>query len=84
MKKTINDFEIERNIIAIDRKKYPADKVVSVQEFDAIISENYKEFTGCNHADRTQFLIDNGYVLTHENMLNSDLSANLVETDQSV
>lgn len=70
---TISDYEKSHNIIALDRSKYPADKKID-DSFSETVAGNIGDFLGMNHKDRIEFLKKNGYELTHENMVNSDLS----------
>ena len=73
-KLTIAELEKEYGYIARDRKTYPANKKMTREDFvEATKEEN--GFLGINHEDRTKFLEDNGYPVTHENMINVELSA---------
>lgn len=77
--KTIEQHERERNLMARDRKKYPADKKLTDDEFTEIFTGDINNFVGVNHEDRIEFLKTNGYPVTHENMIDSELSAQLPE-----
>lgn len=68
-KKTIKDWELEKGFIV--RGAQPMTKLTE-QEFDDIPAG---EKVGVNHKDRVQFLKDNGYEVTRENMINVDLGA---------
>lgn len=77
--KTISEWEKERGILFVDREKFPANKKFTEAEMDEAM-DNIGNFRGVNHADRIKFLKANGYPVTHENMLDSDLSAKAPET----
>lgn len=77
--KTIGQHEKERNLLARDRKKYPAEKHLTDDEFTEMFTSDINNFAGCNHDDRIAFLKANGYPVTHENMLNSELPSRSVE-----
>lgn len=68
-KKTIKDWEQEKGVIV--RGAQPLTKLTE-QEFNDIPDG---EKTGVNHKDRIQFLKDNGYEVTRENMINTELGA---------
>lgn len=69
--KTITEHEHERGVIAVDRKKYPANKKLTAEEFEAVMLT--PDFLGIDYESRTDFLTKNGYELTHANMINADL-----------
>jgi len=71
----LSQYEKKFGIIATDRKKYPDTLELTDKEWDKLYEENWKDFSGVNHDDRIKFLKDNGYAVTHENMLNPELSA---------
>ena len=71
----LQELEKAKGLLAIDRKKYPAEMLLSEADFDEIFRKNTKDFQGCDHAPRIAFLKRNGYEVTHQNMLNADLPA---------
>lgn len=73
MKKRLEKLEIERNLIAFDRKKYPIDMMLDDEEFTEMVVANLNDFSGCNHQERKKFLMANGYEVNHKNMT-EDLS----------
>lgn len=75
MEKTIADWEREHGRVAGDRKKYPANKKITEAQFLQYINEDIDGWHGVNHEDRIKFLEDNGYAVTHANMIDSSLSA---------
>lgn len=73
--KTIQELEITHGVLAEDRNKFPLDTKMSEAEFITEINEHYEDWRGCNHEDRIAFLKANDYEVTHENMLDVNLSA---------
>lgn len=71
--KTLNDFEKKYDIIFTDRKKHPAEKEMSEQDFLKLHETYPRDFIGLVWKDRTEWLEDNGYEVTHENLINGKL-----------
>lgn len=77
--KTIRDWEKQKGFIV--KTATDLDQQMTEQEFDAIsLSEKH----GVDHESRTQFLNDNGYEVTRENMINTSLSAATDDTASDV
>lgn len=79
--KTISEWEKERGILFRDRQKFPANKKLTDAEIDEAISDQTNH-VGMLHDERVRFLKANGYPVTHENMLNSELSQKAPETEE--
>lgn len=71
---TIKEHEIKRNILFYDTKKYAPNSKLTDEEVMEILRDSPNDFHTVNHEDRIQFLKDNGYEVTRENMV-ADLSA---------
>lgn len=94
--KTLRDWEYEKNVIFFDRKKYPADLKLTEKEFDQLCDpdtytgmpnnwraselEKTKDWTKVSHDIRLQFLENNNYPVTHENMFDITLSSKSKES----
>ena len=79
---TIAELEKKHGVLAEDRAKYPVDHEMEEEAFLELISRTEPEaWRGCNHEDRIAFLEANGYEVTHENMLNADLSVRPAEDE---
>ena len=71
--KTIEQWEKEKGLIVID--DIDPKQELSEAEFNKRYSFLGSNTVGVNHEDRIQFLEANGYEVTRENMINSELSA---------
>ena len=73
--KTIADFELENGVALKDTGKYPADSTVTEAEFKSTIDdgESYKDYVRVEIPYRIFWLLQNGYELTRENMIDVDL-----------
>lgn len=71
-KKLITTLEKEHGIMLIGsidvKRKYSDD------EFTVLLADSKTEYVGVNHEDRVEFLKNNGYEVTRENMTNPELS----------
>lgn len=67
--KTIAEWEKEKGMLLPSRK--PTEKI-SEDDFNAIPLDDK---IGVDHESRVKFLKDNGYEVTRENMVDSELSA---------
>ena len=68
-KQTIEQFERERNLVFhgdVDLKQR-----MTAEEFDVFMAEN--TWTGVDFKFREQWLKDNGYEITRENLINVEL-----------
>lgn len=74
-KTKLSKLEEKYGVIACDRKKYPTNSSYEENEFIELLASNIGDFTRINHSDRIKFLQDNGYEVTHENMIDSNLSS---------
>lgn len=72
-KLTQEQFEKNIGVVAADIKKYPRDVVKTADEFKEIYLNNMRDFLGCDWPNRIKWLTNNGYAVTHENIINSDL-----------
>lgn len=74
MKKSFEEWEKETGIFALDISKHDLSKSLTSDEFMGLVQGKLRsDFTGVNYKFRVQWLKDNGYELTRENLLNSDL-----------
>lgn len=71
-RKTVEELEKEENVVLPNANL--KDKM-TVEEFRKMCSDEKVEVVGVHHEDRVKFLKDNGYAVTRENMVNSELSA---------
>lgn len=75
--KAIKTWEKERGIIIV-ADDIDLDKRVTEDEINELITTKLNEgggqIVGVNHEDRTQFLKENGYEVTRENLINGNLS----------
>jgi len=78
MKKTFEEWEMQKGLIAKDLSRFNSSKGITEQEFNSIVSDNFSEFVGVDYKLRVKFLKDNGYEVNREN-LTADLSAKPVE-----
>ena len=79
MKKTFEQWEIEKNLFAVDLSRWNSSKQMTEEEFISISTANLGEFIGVNYKDRVVFLKGNGHEVNRENLINNLLSAKPVE-----
>jgi len=70
--KTIKELEIAYGVVVKDIKVDPNTNI-TVEEFEELILTG--KTVGVNHEDRVNFLQDNGYKVTRENLIDPELSA---------
>src|SRR5689334_10171828 len=66
---TIGYWESQKNRVFLDRNKYPTDTEMSEDEFNKLSKDNSVTW-GVDLAGRTRFLVENGYDITHDNLIN--------------
>jgi hypothetical protein len=71
--KSLKTLEKERGVLFTG--DVDLSKRYSEEEMDELLASDPTKYVGVDHEDRTKFLKDNGYDVTRENMVNSDLSA---------
>lgn len=73
------EWEIAKGYIFLDRTAHPKDTMLTEQEFDNLINSTtgfdpitnqFIDWKRHNHLYVNEFLINNGYELTHDNMVN--------------
>lgn len=69
-KKSIEQWERERGLV-LNGNGDPSMEVTN-QQFTALLTRH--GFVGVNHADRENWLRDNGYEINRANLINSQLS----------
>lgn len=67
--KTLGEWEVDHNILFIDRSAYPADGTYTVTEVRDLMRANPNAYKLVNHADRIAWLESKGHQVTHQNML---------------
>lgn len=77
--KSFEEWEKQKGIFAYSLSKYKSSKQMSEEEFDALVERDRVDFHGVDYKARVEFLTKNGYEVTRENLVNSDLSAKPVE-----
>ena len=71
--KKFSEWEKEVGLFAVDVKQFNPKDEYTKEEFMTLYAENTAAFVGVSYDDRVQFLEDNGYKVTRENLL-ADLS----------
>lgn len=66
-------WELYYGIIFTDRTAYPYDTLYTQEEFNTIRQNNQPDYTGIDYGTRFEFLRENGYELTLDNITNPDL-----------
>jgi hypothetical protein len=73
-KKQFKTWEIEKGLFAVDESAYDSTQMLSEEEFMQLWVDGEGQFVGVSYEDRIQFLNDNDYEVTRENIVNADLS----------
>lgn len=79
MKKTFEEWERAKGLMAYNLSKFKTSKLLDEGEFNAIVEGNFSEFHGVDYKKRLAFLEKNGYEVTRENLINPELSSKPVE-----
>lgn len=79
MKRTFEQWEIQKGLFAYDLSRWNTSKDISEDEFDSITQNNLSQFHGVDYKIRVNFLKINGYDVTRDNLINPELSAKPVE-----
>jgi hypothetical protein len=68
-------WEIAKGITFPDRETYPQDTMYTEQEFNDLINglQRGTDYIGIDYINRLTFLQENGYSITPENLVNSEL-----------
>ena len=77
--KTLEEWEKERGFLHVDPKVDLKQKFTEQEIIDLMATYDIK---GVDHESRKEFLEENGYKVTRENMLNSELSAKSNEENE--
>lgn len=72
--KTLAEWEKEKNWIYKAATPELLNKQMTEDEFIELLTSDHNNFHGVNHADRIEFLQNNGHQVTRENMVNHKLS----------